>query len=77
MYIFNYCISIELACRIFHLPYNYVGGNGDCAAILIDDGLVINGDSIEVEWQGVGPSTEYDCRLDDNTFVPCKLQKHT
>ena len=53
--------------------YHYPGGNGDCGVILINDGLVVNGDSVEVEWQGAGPTSSFDCRLDSNEFVPCKL----
>ena len=43
-----------------------------CAAHLTDDGIVVDKDTVTVEWQGTGPTenTLFLCALDSG---PCEL----
>ena len=49
-----------------------------CSAHLINDGVTVSGDAVNVEWQGTGPSefdqiTDFTCGLDGGSFNPCKI----
>ena len=49
-----------------------------CAAHLTDDGIVVDKDTVTVEWQGTGPSednqnTLFVCSLDSGPFNLCEL----
>jgi len=42
-----------------------------CSVNLINFGMVLNGTRATVEFQGVGPTTEFSCRLDSGQFDSC------
>jgi len=44
-----------------------------CSVNLINFGMVLNGTCATVEFQGVGPTTEFSCRLDSGQFDSCEL----
>lgn len=49
----------------------------DCWAHLINDGVVVRGNSAAVEWQGTGPSADnrvqnFECSLNGGTGISCK-----
>lgn len=43
-----------------------------CTVHLINKGVTINGTSINVEFGGVGPCTNFCCKLDRNPSFQCK-----
>ena len=44
-----------------------------CSVNLINFGMVLNGTRATVEFHGVGPTTEFSCRLDSGQFDSCEL----
>ena len=44
-----------------------------CSVNLINFGLAVNGTRATVEFQGVGPTSGFSCRLDNGQFDSCEL----
>ena len=51
----------------------YVPALGECSVVLINDGLTVDGRMLEVEFRGTGRTAEFDCRIDNGNFSPCKF----
>ena len=44
-----------------------------CTVNLINDGVVVHGSTLTVNFRGVGPVTGFQCILDRRTRSPCEL----
>ena len=44
-----------------------------CSVNLINTGLVVDGTSVSMEFQGVGSTAGFSCRLDNGRFSSCEL----
>jgi len=48
-------------------------GPSYCTANLIDEGAILNGSDVTVNFQGVGPAREFLCVMDRQMRVPCEF----
>ena len=47
-----------------------------CTANLIDDGVVVKGNTLTVHFRGVGPVTGFQCSVDRQTKFSCELMMY-
>ena len=52
----------------------YVPQPNECSVVLINDGITFDGAILEVEFSGTGGATEFECRVDESYYEPCKLK---
>ena len=74
----NMCAVAKCMHYYFTVPCTFNSGTiNDCAAHLINQGVVVSGSSATVEWQGTGPDPDntvqnFVCSLDGGTTSSCK-----
>ena len=60
--------DVELVRRI------YVPQTNECSVVLINDGITFDGAMLEMEFSEIGGATEFECRVDESDYLPCKLK---
>ena len=72
------CYSTVLCTCSYSSTFN-LGTINDCGAHLINQGVVVSGNSATVEWQGTGPDPDnrvqdFQCSLDGGAPSSCKSE---